>query len=48
VLLPPTVHLEWRARLLRQIQVILRPHQEVPIRQESPPSHKPQPVPSGG
>jgi hypothetical protein len=42
-LFPEDVHLEWRERLLRKVQTIIKPHQKVVVRDRPPASHKPEP-----
>jgi hypothetical protein len=46
VMLPARVHLEWRERLLRAVEVFLRCRQPARIRQYEPRSHVPElPIP---
>lgn len=46
LMLPPRVHLEWRERLLRAVQVFLKNREPAAIRQYAPKSHKPETDPS--
>jgi hypothetical protein len=47
VLLPERIHLEWRERLLRAVEVFLKSREPAGIREHSPASHRPElPVPA--
>jgi hypothetical protein len=41
--LPEDIHLQWRERLLRVIQTIIKPYQRVKVREVGPVSHKLEP-----
>ena len=45
--IPHHVQLKWRELFFRELRRVLRPFQEVPIRQQRPKSHHPEPIPSG-
>ena len=42
-LLPEEIHLEWREKLLREIETIIKPFQKVLVREDPPATHKLEP-----
>ena len=42
-LLPEDIHLEWREKLLREIEAIIKPFQKVLVRDDPPATHKLEP-----